>query len=173
MMKTMKTMALGLALAAALPASAQMENWGCNDATLQDPQPMMEAVSLYQENVKQYKASKDQRYLEEAYPYWKTVVANCPKQSKNLYINGANILKIKIAKSTTAEERKAYMDEMLAMYDTRIANYGEAAKYTAKKAMELEELMKEDGLKQYYELYSEAVKIGGDDLEAGYLVKYM
>ena len=173
MMKTMKTMALGLALAAALPASAQMENWGCNDATLQDPQPMMEAVSLYQENVKQYKASKDQRYLEEAYPYWKTVVANCPKQSKNLYINGANILKIKIAKATTAEERKAYMDEMLAMYDTRIANYGEAAKYTAKKAMELEELMKEDGLKQYYELYSEAVKIGGDDLEAGYLVKYM
>lgn len=173
-MKTLRTLTIGTLLAAAaLPAVAQMEKWGCNDEALQNPQPMMEAVSLYQENVKQYKASKDQRYLQEAYPQWKTIVANCPKQSKNLYINGANILKVMIANAKTEEEKKAYIDEMMAMYDTRIAKYGEAAKYTAKKANELEEILKEDGLQQYYALYSEAVRIGGDDLEAAYLVKYM
>ena len=172
-MKTLRTLTLGLAIAAALPATAQMEKWGCNEATLQDPQPMMEAVSLYQENVKQFKATQDQRYLLEAYPQWKTVVSNCPRQSKNLYLNGANILKVKIAKATTKEERDGYIAEMMARCDTRIAQYGEAAKYTAKKANELEDLLKEEGLEQYYNLYSEAVKIGGDDLEAGYLVKYM
>ena len=172
-MKAIRTLSIGLLLAAALPAMAQMEKWDCSDEVMQNPQPMMEAVSLYQENVKQYKASKDTRYLEEAYPQWKTVVNGCPKQSKNLYINGANILKVKIATAATAEEKKGYIDELMAMYDTRIAKYGEAAKYTAKKANELEELLKEEGLQQYYALYSEAVRIGGDDLEAGYLVKYM
>lgn len=173
-MKTLRTLTIGtLMAAAALPAMAQMEKWGCNEEALANPQPMMEAVSLYQENVKQYKASKDQRYLQEAYPQWKTIVANCPKQSKNLYINGANILKVMIANAKSEEEKAAYIEELMAMYDTRIAKYGEAAKYTAKKANELEEILKEDGLQQYYALYSEAVKIGGDDLEAAYLVKYM
>lgn len=140
---------------------------------MNDQQTMMEAVSLYQENVKQYKATKDERYLTEAYPQWKTIIGGCPRQSKNLYINGANILKVKIAKAADKAERDALIAELLAMYDTRIAQYGEAAKYTAKKANEVEELLKEEGLQQYYALYAEAVKIGGDDLEAAYLVKYM
>lgn len=173
-MKTLKTLTLGaLLVAAAMPVTAQIEKWGCNEEALKNPQAMLEAASLYQENVKQYKASKDMRYLEEAYPHWKTLVANCPRQSKNLYLNGANIMKAKIAKAADATERDALINELMAMYDTRIAQYGEAAKYTAKKAAELEELLKEDGLERYYQLYSEAVRIGGEDLEAGYLVKYM
>ena len=71
-------------MAAAMPVTAQIEKWGCNEEALKNPQAMLEAASLYQENVKQYKASKDMRYLEEAYPHWKTLVANCPRQSKNL-----------------------------------------------------------------------------------------
>ena len=160
-------------MAAALPAAAQIEKWGCNEETAKDPQAIMGTVSLYQENVKQFKATKDVRYLEEAYPQWKTIVANCPRQSKNLYINGANIMKAKIAKAASKEERDAFIDEFMAMYDTRISLYGEAARYTAKKAAELEEILKDEGLERYYQLYSEAIRIGGQDLEAGYLVKYM
>ena len=146
-MKTFKTLTLGTLLAAAMvPAAAQTRNWGCDDDVMQ---ATLESVSLYQENVKQYKASKDVRYLEEAYPFWKNVVANCPKQSKNLYLNGPNILKVKIAKAADKAERDAYIEELMAMYDTRIANYGEAAKYTAKKANELEEILKEEGLERY------------------------
>ena len=170
-MKTTKKLTIGVLLAAmGLSASAQLKDWGCSDEVQQQ---MLEPVSLYQENVKQFKASKDQRYLEEAYPYWKQVVANCPRQSKNLYLNGANILKVKIAKAQNAEERNALIQELMAMYDTRIAQYGEAAKYTAKKASEIEDLLKEEGLEQYYQLYSEAIRLGGEALEAGYLVKYM
>lgn len=170
-MKTLKKLTMGIALAAlGLSASAQTRNWGCDDEVMQ---ATLESVSLYQEDVKQWKASKDNRYLEDAYPYWKNIVANCPKQSKNLYINGPNILKVMIAKAATKEEKDAYIDELMAMYDTRIAQYGEAATYTAKKAMELEGLLGNEGLQRYYALYAEAVRIGGDDLEAGYLVKYM
>ena len=148
-MKTTKKLTIGVLLAAmGLSASAQLKDWGCSDEVQQQ---MLEPVSLYQENVKQFKASKDQRYLEEAYPYWKQVVANCPRQSKNLYLNGANILKVKIAKAQNAEERNALIQELMAMYDTRIAQYGEAAKYTAKKASEIEDLLKE--LLDYARLY--------------------
>ena len=169
-MKTLKKLTMGIGLVAlGLSASAQTRNWGCSDEVMQ---ATLESVSLYQEDVKQWKASKDNRYLEDAYPYWKTIVANCPKQSKNLYINGPNILKVMIAKAATPEEKEAYINELMAMYDTRIANYGEASKYTAMKAMELENLLGNEGLQRYYELYSQAVKMGGD-LEAGYLVKYM
>ncbi|MBR6292694.1 MAG: hypothetical protein IKR33_07820 [Bacteroidales bacterium] len=169
-MKTLKKLTMGIGLVAlGLSATAQTRDWGCDDEVMQ---ATLESVSLYQEDVKQWKASKDNRYLEDAYPYWKAILQNCPKQSKNLYINGTNILKVMIAKAATNEEKMAYIEELMAMYDTRIANYGEASKYTAMKAMELEGLLGESGLQRYYELYSQAINIEGD-LEAGYLVKYM
>ncbi len=169
-MKTIKKLTIGIFLtAAAMPAMAQIGNWGCDEATQQQ---MLEPVSLYQENIKQYRSSKDVRYLEEAYPFWTQIVANCPKQSKNLYTNGANIMKVKITSAKTTEERDAYIDELMRMYDTRIANYGEAAKVTAMKAMDIELLLKAEGLDRYYALYDQAVKMEGD-LEAAYLVKYM
>lgn len=168
-MKTIKKLTIGIFLTAAMPAMAQIGNWGCDEATQQQ---MLEPVSLYQENIKQYRSSKDVRYLEEAYPFWTQIVANCPKQSKNLYTNGANIMKVKITSAKTTEERDAYIDELMRMYDTRIANYGEAAKVTAMKAMDIELLLKAEGLDRYYALYDQAVKMEGD-LEAAYLVKYM
>ena len=122
-MKTIKKLTIGMLLSAlVVPAAAQTVK-GCKTEEL--GQQMVEPVSLYQEDMKQYKASKDDRYLFDAYQYWKVVVENCPKQSKNLYINGANILKAKIAKAATAEERNALLDEMLHMYDIRIENYGD------------------------------------------------
>lgn len=169
-MKTIKSLTLGLFLTAtALSATAQIGNWGCSDEVQQQ---MLEPVSLYQENIKQYRASKDVRYLEEAYPFWTQIVANCPKQSKNLYTNGANIMKVKITGAKNKEERDTYIEELMRMYDTRIANYGEAAKVTAMKAMDIELLLKEEGLDRYYSLYDQAVKTEGD-LEAAYLVKFM
>ena len=168
-MKTIKSLTIGIFLAAvATPAMAQLPDWGCSEEVQQQ---MLEPVSLYQDAIAQFKSTKDTRWLEEAYPYWHQIVANCPKQSKNLYNNGTNIMKVKISKAKDKAERDALIEELMNMYDIRIANYGEAAKYTAKKALDLEELLKEEGLERYYALYHEAVQKG--DLEAGYLVKYM
>lgn len=177
-MKTIKTLTIGIFLAAmgttamAQFSPEQLDKMGCNEETKNNPQPVMDAVGLYQDAIAQYKSTKDSRWLEEAYPNWQVVVANCPKQSKNLYNNGTNIMRVKIAKAKDKAERDALIEELLHMYDIRIANYGEAPKWTAKKAMELQEILKNEGLERYYALYDQAVRMEGD-LEAGYLVKYM
>lgn len=161
---------LALLVATMGAVNAQTRNWGCTPEVQQD---MLATVSLYQSDIKEYKNSKDERYLFEAYPKWKMIVANCPKQSKNLYLNGVNILKALINQSKTDEERDGYIAELMAMYDTRIANYGEAAEVTGKKAMDLWALKKASALDEVYALYCEAVKVGGDQLDAAYVVKYM
>ena len=75
-MKTIKKLTIGMLLSAALvPASAQHIK-GCPEE-LQEA--MREPVALYQDNWKQYVASNDERYLLEAYPYWKTIVEKCPE----------------------------------------------------------------------------------------------
>ncbi|MBR1766388.1 MAG: hypothetical protein IJ745_05035 [Bacteroidales bacterium] len=169
-MKTIKTLTIGILLTAmATTASAQMEDWGCSEDVQQQ---MLESVSLYQDYTRQYKSSKDTRYLEEAYPFWQKVVANCPRQSKNLYTNGANIMRVMISKAATTAERDTLIEELMRMYDIRIANYGEAPKWTAKKAYDLEEILKNEGLERYYALYNEAARMEGD-MDAAYLVKYM
>ena len=129
MKKTIKTLTIGIFLAAmGSPAMAQLPDWGCSEEVQQQ---MLEPVSLYQDAIKQFKATKDSRWLEEAYPYWHQVVANCPKQSKNLYTNGANIMKVKIAKAQTTAERDTLIEELMRMYDIRIATFGEGPKWTA------------------------------------------
>lgn len=168
-MKTIKTLTIGMMLAlATMPAMAQYIK-GCPEE-LQET--MREPVALYQENWKQYSNSKDERYLIEAYPYWKIFVEKCPANGKNIYTRGVTIMEAKIKAAATAEDRASLIEELMALYDTRIANFGEASKVTAMKAMELEQLLGAEGLERYYKLYSDAVQMEGD-LEAAYLVKYM
>ena len=115
-MKTIKKLMIAMLLGAAvMPVMAQPTVKGCKNDSL--AQVMVEPVSLYQQDMNQYKASnpKDNRYLFDAYQYWTVILENCPKQSKNLYINGANILKAKIAEAKTAEERDALLAELLNM----------------------------------------------------------
>ena len=167
-MKTIKTLTIGIFLAA-FGSSAMAQNWGCSEEVQQQ---MLEPVALYQDAMTQFKKNKDPRWLEEAYPQWQQILANCPKQSKNLYNNGTTIMRYKISKAKDKAERDTLIEEMLHMYDVRIANYGEGPKWTAKKALELQEILKNEGLERYYTLLDQAVKMEGE-LEAGYLVKYM
>lgn len=168
-MKSIRTLTIGILLAAtAMPAAAQHIK-GCPEE-LQEA--MREPVALYQDNWKQYTASNDERYLLEAYPYWRTIVQKCPGNGKNIYTRGVNIMEAKIKAAATAEEKAELIEELMALYDTRMATFGEVGKVTAMKAMELEQLLGAEALERYYKLYSDAVHAEGS-LEAGYLVKYM
>lgn len=168
-MKKSRIILWGIALSSlALTANAQQPNWGCDAETQQQ---MMEHVSLYQESMKQYTASKDARYCEEAYPHWKLVVANCPKQSPNLYVRGPVILKTMMNKATSAAQRDSLIAELMQMYDIRIANYGDTANNLGKKALELENLRGPKGIADYYPIYAQAASYG--DLSPEYVVKFM
>ena len=168
-MKKHKIFLIGAALLTmGVNANAQSPNWGCDAETQQQ---MLEHVSLYQESMKQYTASKDARYCAEAYPHWKLIVANCPKQSVNLYVRGVVILKNMMKQAKTQEQRDSLIDELMRMYDTRIANYGDTANTLAKKALELESLRGAKGVNEYYPIYAQAASHG--DMQAEYAVKYM
>ena len=149
---------------------ANAQNWGCSD---QERESILEDVSVYQSSMKYFKESKDVRYLEEAYPHWKVVVQKCPKQSKNLYINGDKIIKGLLAQTTDAAKQKELIDDLMAMHDKRIEAYpNEKASTLAKKAKDIDVLKKEEGLKESFETYTEAVKLGGEDLDAAYIYQY-
>ena len=168
-MKTIKFLTIAMMIGiATTPAMAQHIK-GCPEE-LQER--MREPVALYQDNWKQYNESKDSRYLLEAYPYWKVFVEKCPSNGKNIYTRGEKIMEAKIKAAKDEEERAQLIEELMALYDTRIANFGEASKVTAMKAMELEDILGEAGLERYYKLYNDAVAMEGG-LEAAYLVKYM
>ena len=112
--------------------SANAQNWGCTD---EERESILEDVSVYQSSMKYFKESKDARYLEEAYPHWKVVVEKCPKQSKNLYINGDKIINGLLAKTTDEAKREEYINALMTMHDKRIEAYpNDKAEILAKKA---------------------------------------
>lgn len=160
-MKKLKILVLSAVLiASALNANAQ--KWG---STPEDSAQCVLNTSLYAESYK----IKD--YVG-AYEPWKKVVATCPKSSKNLYIRGVNIMKEKIDKAKTPQEREAYITELMALYDTRIANFGEAPEVMPKKAYNLEQLLGKAGVQRYYPLYADAVRVGGDQVDGVYIYKF-
>lgn len=168
-MKTLRFTVVGI-LMTAMGFCATAQNWGCTD---EERESILEDVSVYQSSMKYFKESKDVRYLEEAYPHWKVVVDKCPKQSKNLYINGDKIIKGLLGKETDEAKRQALIDDLLAMHDKRIEAYPkEKADILAKKAKDIDVLKKEAGLKESYETYSEAVRLGGEELDAAYIYQY-
>lgn len=157
-------------LVSAMGISASAQNWGCTDEVRET---VLEDVSVYQSSMKYFKETKDVRYLEEAYPHWKVVVEKCPKQSKNLYINGDKIINGLLAKTTDEAKREEYINALMAMHDKRIEAYpNDKAEILAKKAKDIDLLKKDAGLKESYDIYTEAINLGGEKLDAFYIYQY-
>lgn len=107
-----------------------------------------------------------------AYDAWHKVVATCPQSSKNLYIRGSNILKMKINAAKRTTERDSLINELMALYDTRIKYFGEVGDNLSRKAMDLEQLKGTAAVAEYYPIYVEAMRQSGGKLDASYAYKY-
>lgn len=160
-MKTIKILTLGLVMTMSV-LSASAQKWG---NTPEDSVSCVTNTFLYRE------AFKNKQYVE-AYEPWKECLDKCPGNNKNLYIRGVTILKSRFNATKDANERKAIVDELMKMYDLRIANFGEAAEVTARKAYDMEQLGGNARLKDYYELYDEAMRLGADKLELAFVERY-
>jgi tetratricopeptide (TPR) repeat protein len=160
-MKNFKFLVVTIVLmAATMPANAQ--KWG---TTPEDSIDCIANTSVYREMYKQ----KD--YIG-AYDSWHRVVAKCPQSSKNLYICGATILKMKINAAKTAEEKDAYIKELMDLYDTRIKYFGEVGDNLGRKAYDLEQLKGTKAVAEYYPIYQEAIRQGGDKIDPDYAYKF-
>ena len=157
-MKTTKILALSLVMAfAVLPAMAQFKN-------AED--------SICKTNLFLYREAYKSKQYQDAYEPWKIALQTCPSSSKNLYIHGATILKNLFNATKDAEQRKAYVDELMNLYDMRIQYYGEAAEVTARKAYDLQVLRGDAALKEYYQLYASAMSLGANNLDVAFIDRY-
>lgn len=157
-MKTNKILSLALLLTIAIaPVSAQFKN--AEDSICKTNR------FLYGE------AYKSKQY-QDAYEPWKIALQTCPSSSKNLYIQGAVILKQLFSSSKDAEKRVEIVNELMNLYDLRIQYFGEAPEVTARKAYDLQQLRGDAALKEYYELYAKAMSLDASKLDVAFIERY-
>lgn len=147
-------------MAATLPANAQ--KWGSNP---EDSVDCLANTSVYTDLYK----NKD---YAGAYTAWRQVVNKCPSSSKNLYIRGVTILKVKYNAAKTEADKNAIVKELMALYDTRIKYFGEAGDNLGRKALDLEQLKGKKAVAEYYPIYAEAIRQGGEQLDAAFVYKF-
>ena len=71
----------------------------------------------------------DNRQLNVAAGYLKTLLDKCPAASLNIYTDGAKLYKLKINSTEDEEQKAIYIDSLLLIYDVRLANYADHSKY--------------------------------------------
>ena len=160
-MKKLKIVIIAAAaLSMSLAANAQSK-WG---DTPDDSIACISNVSLYQEFYKQ-------KSYTDCYEPWRQILKHCPRYSKAVYQRGEVIMKSMINSAQNAEERDAYIDELMRMFDQRIQYFGEEAVVLAKKAQTLSTLRPKD-VKNVYEIYESAIKAGADQLDENYVTLF-
>lgn len=101
----------------ALTASVAMAQKGVEDGSRfghgQDSIDCLNNISLYSENLKT-------KNYTDAYTYWQKVFADAPVSRHSLYTDGVTILKNLVAGTKVLDERKAYADEMMKVYDQQL-----------------------------------------------------
>jgi len=84
-------------------------------------------MSLYRENV------KHGAYASALDP-WRIVFEECPKSSKNIYIDGAKMFNDFIDKEKDSERKAILMDSLRIVYDQRIKYYKQRGSVLSRKA---------------------------------------
>ena len=89
------------------------------------------------ENISLYREYRDQKLYDDAFGPWKEACKICPKSAKTLYTDGEKFLGDKIEKATDDAIKDQLINELMAMYDARIENFGQEAYVLGKKGMDL------------------------------------
>jgi tetratricopeptide (TPR) repeat protein len=115
--------------------------------------------SLYSEFVKQ-------KNYEDAITPWRVVFKECPKSSKNIYLNGVKIFKDYIKKEKANKEIKnKYVDTLMMIYDQRIKYFGQEGKVLGRKGYSLVSYNKE-AKEEAYKYLAKSVELEGMNCEA-------
>lgn len=171
----MKTLYLKLALVLAITSLStavfsqsylENPNWG---ATVEERQANALTFNFFTDNY-------NNNNYDIAVPYLKELLVKAPKASQNIYVYGINIYKNKIAKATSLDQKKGYIDTMMLLYDKRIENFGDHAtrgkgyimSFKARDYLTYNPADREGIIK----LFSEAIAENGDEVEPDILLIY-
>lgn len=103
--------------AASVPACAQYEGTRFDDRIGhgQDSIEVRQNMSLFQQFI-------GQQDYKNAYDPWKVVFTKAPFAQLSIYTNGVFMIANLLTQETDAAKKKAYFDELMSIYDTRLKN---------------------------------------------------
>jgi tetratricopeptide (TPR) repeat protein len=122
-------------------------------------------LSLYRE----YARNKDYNMAKN---YWVNAFDECPKSSKNLYIDGAKMYKDFLDKNTDPDRKNTLSDTLMLIYNRRIENFGEKGKVRGRQGADLLKYRRNDGeeyLKQGYDYLMESINLLQDKVSIAVL----
>ncbi len=143
----MRNLVTALVLFASIATQAQSK-WGASAA---------DSVKCW-ENYNNFGSLMQTKSYVAAYEHWDYVYSNCPGVKKNTFIYAPRILKAMIKQAATAEEKAAYIDQLIASYDERLKYFpGKEAYVTGEKGLQIWKYKKDH--KTAYTVFEEAYQI--------------
>lgn len=103
------------------PATTFGPEWGENATAAQR-----------EENVRIFNFFSDaynNKDYDKALEYMYTLIQNCPKARSSVYSNGANILRSKIARSKSMDEKVGHIEALMNLWDLRLQAFSDDEKY--------------------------------------------
>ena len=88
-------------------------------------------------NLSLYREYARQKLYNDALPFWRIVYHECPKSSKNIYIDGVKIFKYLIEKEAEEEVKSAFIDTLMLIYEQRIKYYGGKCNVRGRQGVDL------------------------------------
>lgn len=120
----------------------------------------LKQTSLYREYYKQ-------KNYADAYKFWLWAFQNCPRSSKNLYLDGVEIFKDRIEREKDAAKKEQLIDSLILIYDLRVKYFGEEGTVLGRKGVDMAKLAPKrkketfDVLKKSFELEGKNTFLGG------------
>lgn len=127
-------------------------------------------------NLSLYRTYAKQKAYEDALPYWRFVVKNCPYSSKNIFIDGPKIFNYLIAEAENEEEKQKYIDSLMIVYDLRIKYYPKKRGYIlGRKGVDLFKHRNQDpeAMEKVYKILKESVELRGAKSSPAVLIALM
>ena len=113
----------------------------------------------------------NQDNYKDAYPAWSWCFRLCPQSTKNIYIQGPNILEYKIA-NAEGDEKEAFIDTLLMIYDQRTEYFGEEGKNNGRKAIQIMQYRTSKAMNAF-RLFEQAIESDSVLSEVNTIGRYM
>ncbi len=112
-------------------------------------------------NLSLYREFTRHRDYDIAYPYWKITFHECPTASKNIYLDGAKIIKHKLEKTEIAERKNELLDTLMLIYERRMEYFKEKGNVRGRQGVDLLKYGRGDldNVKEAYAYLKESIEL--------------
>ncbi|UCG28918.1 MAG: tetratricopeptide repeat protein [Bacteroidales bacterium] len=113
--------------------------------------------------------------FQDALPYWKIVIDECPLITSNIYLHGVRMYDWKLKNAKETDIKYAYLDTMMMIYDQRIKYFGREGYVTGRKGIDFLEVRRDniDDIQKGYDLIKRSISLQNERSQIDILVTFM